>query len=58
MSLTLEELKEKIVDNIDPDLLVEILNVPTSTLVERLEDLIEEKREQFADLEDEDENFI
>lgn len=53
MSLTLEELKERIVDNIDPDLLVEILNVPTTQLVDRLEDLIEENRDKFADLEDE-----
>lgn len=55
MSLTLEELKEKIVDNIDPDLLVEILNVPTVVLVDKLEDLIIEGRDKFEDLEEDDE---
>ena len=50
--LLLEELKERISYTIDPDLLVELLNVPTSILVDRLEDLIEENREIFADLEE------
>jgi hypothetical protein len=35
---TIEELKEKIVENYDPDLLVDVLEVTTEELVEALSD--------------------
>ena len=39
--LTLSDVIEKIIDRIDPDDLLEILDVDIETLVDRLEDIIE-----------------
>lgn len=39
--ITLEELKEKLKEQVDPDLLVEELNLSTEDLVDRFEDKIE-----------------
>ena len=44
---TIEELKEKIVENYDPDLLVDVLEVTTEELVEALSDQIQEMAELF-----------
>jgi|TARA_R110000787_G_C13377306_1_gene441483 hypothetical protein len=44
---TIEELKEKIVENYDPDLLVDVLEVTTEELVEALSDQIQEMAEFF-----------
>lgn len=52
---TLEELKEKIVETYDPDLLVEVLDLKTEELVEILSDFIEEKADFFEEMFKEDE---
>lgn len=41
--LTLEELKERIIAQVDPDDLLELLNISMEDLVEALSDFIEEK---------------
>lgn len=46
---TIEELKEKIVETYDPDLLVEVLKVSTEELVEALTDRIEEMADFFEE---------
>ena len=46
---TIEELKEKIVETYDPDLLVEVLKVSTEELVEVLTDRIEEMADFFEE---------
>lgn len=51
---TIEELKEKIVDNYDPDELVELLDIGIVELVECLHDVIEDNRHRFEEP-DEDE---
>lgn len=51
--LTAEERKEKVVDNIDPDFFVEVLNISTEQLVEAFGDLMEDKWDTFAYLEEE-----
>lgn len=53
MGLTLEELKEKIADNYDPDLVLEALQITTEDLVEAFEDKVIENRHKFKDLEEE-----
>ena len=55
MPLTIEEKKEKIVRFIDPDFLIEILDVKTEYLVELLEDEIEDQWSKFEYLEDDNE---
>lgn len=46
---TLEELKEKIVETYDPDLLVEVLKLTTEDLVEALSDRIEDMADFFEE---------
>ena len=46
---TLEELKEKIVETYDPDLLIEVLKLTTEELVEMAQDRIEEMAEFFEE---------
>tara|TARA_R110000772_G_scaffold1242_2_gene4390 strand:- start:791 stop:964 length:174 start_codon:yes stop_codon:yes gene_type:complete len=46
---TLEELKEKIVETYDPDLLVDLLKVTTKELVEAFTDQIEEMADFFEE---------
>lgn len=41
--LTLEELKELVIDRMDPDLLIEVLGISMEDLVEALSDFIENK---------------
>lgn len=41
MARTLEELKELLKERVDPDLLLEELNISTEELVDRFEDKIE-----------------
>lgn len=43
MTLTLEELKELLIERVDPDLLLEELGLSTEDLVDRFEDKIEAK---------------
>ena len=43
MPLTLEELKEKLAEQLDEVTLLEILGITSYDLVERFEDLIEDK---------------
>lgn len=53
MSLTLEEVKERL-KRLDEITLLEVLNISSEELVERFEDLIEEKFDDFQkDLEEE-----
>ena len=51
MALLIEELKERIVKNYDPDNLIDILGISTEELVEYLGDYIELHRNKFIDLE-------
>ena len=44
---TIEELKEKIVETYDPDLLVDVLKVTTEELVEALTDQIQDMADFF-----------
>ena len=46
---TLEELKEKIVETYDPDLLVDLLKLTTKELVEAFTDQIEEMADFFEE---------
>lgn len=46
--LTLVELKERIVDHIDPDTLLELLDISMEDLVEALSDHIEENYVKIA----------
>lgn len=41
MAITLEELKELLKERVDPDLLLEELNLSTEDLVDRFSDIIE-----------------
>jgi hypothetical protein len=47
MPLTLEELKEKLAEQIDEITLLDILGITSYDLVERFEDLIEDKFEKL-----------
>jgi len=49
--LTLDELKERIIQNYDPDLVVEALEISTEELLDRFEDVLENKKDKFKDLE-------
>lgn len=49
---TLPELKEFIIDNYDPDLVVEILEISTEELLNNFEDKLWDKRHKF--MEDQD----
>lgn len=46
---TIEELKEKIVETYDPDLLIEVLKLTTEELVELVQDRIEEMADFFEE---------
>ncbi len=48
--LTLEELKERIIQNYDPDLIVEILEISTEELLNVFEDKLVENTSKFKDL--------
>jgi len=43
MTITLEELKELLIERVDPDLLLEELELSSEDLVDRFEDRIEAK---------------
>jgi hypothetical protein len=49
MSATFEELKEKILKEYDADLLLEILEISSETLLDRFEDLLMKHMEKFED---------
>ncbi len=54
MSLTLEEVKERL-KKLDETSLLELLNITSDQLVERFEDLIEDREDYFIkDLEEEE----
>jgi hypothetical protein len=48
--LTLTELKERVIQEYDPDLLVEVLEITTEELLERFEDKFIENIESFEEL--------
>jgi len=52
MSLTLEELKEILVDHLDPDDVVEALEITTEQLLNTFEDVLMQKRFKFSDYEE------
>ena len=52
MSLTLEELKTILCDHLDPDDIVEALEISTEELLDLFEDKLIEKRHKFSDYED------
>jgi len=49
-----EEIRNQIINNYDPDLIVEVLEITTEQLVDVFEDLLEENVHKFIE-EDEDE---
>jgi hypothetical protein len=51
--LTLLELKERIIEHYDPDLVVEVLEISTEQLLNTFEDELEAHRHKFKDLEEE-----
>lgn len=56
--LTMEERKELIVDNIDPDLLVEILDISTEDLLTAFEDkVLDQWDSKFQYLEEEGDQY-
>ncbi len=48
--LTLTELKDRIIQEYDPDLLVEVLEITSEELLERFEDKVLENIELFEEL--------
>ena len=57
MSLTLEEVKERLLKTFDPDDLLEALQITSEQILDRFEDKLINKLEVFAEeLEDEEEN--
>ena len=50
--LTVEELKQVLADEMDPDLLVEILEITTEELTEAFTDKLIENRYKFRDYEE------
>jgi len=48
MQLTLEELKERLANRLDEVTLLELLNITSYDLVERFEDIIEERYEHLC----------
>ena len=57
MSLTLEELKEKIIETLDEVSILEILDIKAHELVERFEDKVEERMNiLLSELEEEEED--
>lgn len=53
MMKTLPELKEYIIGNFDPDLVVEILEITTEELLDNFEDKFWERRHKFEEDADE-----
>jgi len=51
MSLTVEELKEILVEHLDPDDVVEALELTTEQLLNSFEDELMQKRYKFTDYE-------
>ena len=57
MSLTMEEIKELLLRNYDPEDFLEALEITSEALLDRFEDKLINKLEVFAEeLEDEEEN--
>ncbi len=57
MSLTMEEIKERLLRNYDPEDFLEALEITSEELLDRFEDKLINKLEVFAEeLEDEEEN--
>lgn len=57
MSLTMEEIKELLLRNYDPEDFLEALEITSEELLDRFEDKLINKLEMFAEeLEDEEEN--
>lgn len=48
MTITLADLKQRILDRVDPDRLLDLLNLNTEQLVAAFEDEIEEKYEELV----------
>ncbi len=53
MTLTLEEAKERIVNQYDPDDIVEALEISSEELLDMFEDKLSDNRYKFEDLEGE-----
>ena len=57
MSLTMEEIKERLLRDYDPEDFVEALEITSEELLDRFEDKLINRLEKFAEeLEDEEEN--
>lgn len=48
MTITLADLKQRILDRVDPDRLLELLNLNTEQLVAAFEDEIEDKYDELV----------
>ena len=58
MSLTIEELKEVLVDHLDPDDIIEALEITTEQLLNSFEDELLLKRYKFTDYEEEQDGDV
>jgi hypothetical protein len=54
--LTPIDLTELIIDNYDPDIVVELLDLSTEDLLNRFQDVLWDRRYRFSDLYEDDEN--
>jgi len=52
--LTQQDLKELIIENYDPDIVIELLDLSTEDLLDRFEDVMWTRRQQFSDLFDDE----
>ena len=53
--MSIEELKEHVIENYDPDDVLEALNLTTEDLVNAFEELLEMNSYKFEEVEDDDE---
>lgn len=54
--ITIPELKLRIIDNYDPDLVVELLDLSTEDILDRFEDILFIRQHKFQDIIEEHED--
>lgn len=58
MSLTFEELKQKLIEQVDEVTLLDVLGITAEQLLTAFSDEVEDKREQLLDLIDFDDDYV
>lgn len=56
MSLTIDEISDILKERVDPDLLIELLDLSTEDIVDRFPDVIEDRRHSLLEYIDDTEN--